>query len=133
MSDPKLKLIYVEDEHADRLLFARLIGIAGASLGIFVDVVCVSAISDLPAVADCDAILLDLSLANGGTISSIEWIKRKHDQLPPIFVLSGHPDQREKCIEAGAVDFFNKTAFSEDADFFVNKIAMGVERSGGRS
>lgn len=126
----KLTLLYIEDEHADRLLFARLIGIAGAGLGVFIDVQCVSAIRDLPEELECDAVLLDLSLANGGTISSIEWVRQHHQRLD-IFVLSGHPENGDACRSAGAIDFFYKPAFIEDAAFFVNKIKTRVEQREG--
>lgn len=127
-SDPILKVMYVEDEKDDRLMFARLIGIAGASLGIYVDVKCVSTIGDIGAGPDCDAILLDLSLANGGTITSIKWIEQWHERMPPIFVLSGHPEHGEDVVRAGAQDFFYKPKFIEDAAFFVSRIQLGIVR-----
>lgn len=106
-------------------MFARLIGMAGASLGIYVDVQCLSTIGEVPAGPLCDAILLDLSLANGGTISSIEWVRQHRDHLPPIYILSGHPEHGGDCIRAGAEDFFYKPKFVEDAAFFVSRIQLG--------
>lgn len=67
-----------------------------------------------------DAVILDLNFKGEGSDTTVDFILKEHDALPPIIVLTGDEDiyVRRRCMVAGASDFWTKTDAQERPDLF---------------
>lgn len=121
-------LIYVEDDINHSELFARLLRMAAINLHVELEVKCTDELQKIADNLPCDGILLDLSLANGHTTSSIQWILENHETMPPIVVLSGYVDFMGISLKSGAADFINKDDATRDPVLFMERIIEAVSR-----
>ncbi|NVB79515.1 MAG: response regulator [Kofleriaceae bacterium] len=106
-----MKLLLVEDNHADARLFAELLTeVPGrpfklTTVGTFA--------AALPVVAQQDVVFLDLSLPDAHGIETVNRMVRSAGNLP-IVVLTGNADDRiaVEAMKAGAQDFLVKSEIS---------------------
>lgn len=123
-----LSILYIEDMVSDQDLFMRLLRVAGAARGIEIQMDAVATLAEIGAGPLYDCLLLDLSLANGGRQSSLNWIAAHHDHMPPIVVLSGWGDSDEDCIQRGAEDFCHKADAIAAPEAFVIRLKLDILR-----
>jgi DNA-binding NarL/FixJ family response regulator len=76
---------------------------------------------------DPDVVILDIRMPGGSGIDVLKKIKKKNE-VPVIIILTNYPysQYREKCMEAGADFFFDKSGDFEE----IVKVVSGI--SGGR-
>lgn len=128
MSVQPVKLLHVEDNVADRLLLARLLGaMKEYSFNI------VRAATEITAVAELNKggvefVILDYKLPLGDGLGCLKKL-RQLDPIVPILVVSGMstPDIANECMLAGADDFLNKQ------DLTAEKLAACVRKAIGRA
>jgi CheY-like chemotaxis protein len=124
MSPQTVKLLHVEDNVADRLLMARLLGgMKEYTFNI------VRAATDLTAVAELnkggiDFIILDYRLPLGDGLGCLRKM-RQIDSGVPILVVSGvtTPEIGAECFQAGADDYLSKQ------DLTAEKLAASVRKA----
>lgn len=123
-----LCILYVEDSPPDREMFMRLIRVAGAARGVEIEIQAVSTLAEIGAGPLCDCLLLDLSLANGGRTSTMQWIMDHHQRMPPVFVLSGYCEHDEDCLRFGAEDFMDKADAVTFSPILIDRLRYAVIR-----
>lgn len=128
MSEQNLKLLHVEDNVADRLLMARLLGgMKEYNFNI------VRAATEITAVAELnkgaiDFVILDYRLPLGDGLGCLRKL-RQIDPAVPILVVSGvtTPEIGAECCQAGADDYLSKQ------DLTAEKLAASVRKALGRA
>lgn len=123
-----MRILYVEDSASDRDMFVRLIKVAGASRNIDVEMVSIQMLSEIGPGPLCDCILLDLSLVNGGRISTMQWVQDHSYRMPPIVILSGFAEHDEDCIRKGAEDFISKADAVASPQLFIDRLRLSILR-----
>lgn len=128
MSARTIKLLHVEDNVADRLLIARLLG--GMKEYVFN---ITRAATEITAVAELNKggvefVILDYKLPMGDGLGALKKL-RQLDQAVPIIVLSGVTTTEigAECMQAGADDYLNKQ------DLTAEKLAASVRKAMGRA
>ncbi|MBL8795506.1 MAG: response regulator [Planctomycetia bacterium] len=124
MSVRTIKLLHVEDNVADRLLIARLLG----SMKELVFNI-TRAATEITAVAELNKggvefVILDYKLPMGDGLGALKKL-RQIDQAVPIIVLSGVTTTEigAECMQAGADDYMNKQ------DLTAEKLAATVRKA----
>jgi len=128
MSAQPVKLLHVEDNVADRLLLARLLGtMKEYTFNI------IRAATEITAVAELNKggvefVVLDYKLPLGDGLGCLKKL-RQLDPIVPILVVSGMstPDIASECMIHGADDFLNKQ------DLTAEKLAASVRKAIGRA
>jgi DNA-binding NarL/FixJ family response regulator len=74
-----------------------------------------------------DVVILDIRMPGGSGIDVLKKIRKKQE-VPVIIILTNYPHSqyREKCIEAGADFFFNKSRDFEE----IVKVVSGISGGG---
>lgn len=123
-----MRILYVEDQTSDREMFVRLIKVAGASRNIDVEMQSIQTLAEIGAGPLFDCILLDLSLCNGGRITTMQWVQDHSYRMPPIVILSGFAEHDEDCIRKGAEDFISKADAVANPQLFIDRIKLAILR-----
>jgi CheY-like chemotaxis protein len=124
MSQQTIKLLHVEDNVADRLLMARLLGQMKEY-----DFTIVRAATEITAVAELnkggvDFVILDYRLPLGDGLGCLRKL-RQIDSAVPIIVISGvtTPEIGAECLQSGADDYLSKQ------DLTAEKLAGSVRKA----
>jgi DNA-binding response OmpR family regulator len=124
MSQQSIKLLHVEDNVADRLLMARMLG---SMKEYAFDIV--RAATEITAVAELnkggiDFVILDYRLPLGDGLGCLRKL-RQIDPAVPILMISGvtTPEIGAECLHSGADDYMNKQ------DLTAEKLAASVRKA----
>lgn len=128
MSAQPVKLLHVEDNVADRLLMAKLLGAMKEY-----DFTIIRAATEITAVAELNKrgvefVILDYKLPLGDGLSCLRKL-RQIDPVVPIMVLSGvtTPEIGAECLKAGADDYLSKQ------DLTAEKLAASIRKAFNRA
>lgn len=126
---PKLKVLIVEDsEIIQQRLLDRLAPFTGLEV--------IGLVEHATEAEECirtlkpDVVILDIRLRSGNGIDVLERIKE--DSVRPIIIVItnfSHPQYREKCLEAGADFFFDKSSEFEKITKVIGEHTKHSEKS----
>lgn len=75
------------------------------------------------------AVLLDLKLADSSPETTLDWLRARAHELPPVLVFSGLPADRpwrREALRAGADDFLSKFELQDSWQTFFTRIVNAV-------